>query len=432
MLLEYENIFLNNEKYIYIKLIKINNYQKHKNTLPKKNLLNRLVNLILYCTNIVFILVYLKNNKHFENIYYINTNIYTKATFCSMSYPGIGRTIDIINFDASHCFTAPELRFQQRANYIKLGEYELIERLNNGSNYKKFKLLKFFYNYSSSLTDFNRVDLLNENGFYPILPLLFDSPIKPFTFNRSIYKNIYKNKFKIGLDSKIGFGGFDLLLNSKYNFYNLLKFKMGLFSKKPFYKNKLISNTNLISNNMKFFLTPSMKIGNKNISIKTDYFTAFQKDSKYLKSVLKFKKKFDNSILSLKFMYDYRFLKHNSSAFKSLAGRFTHLLFYRNQVNITNYGFLNQSQRNILSQDNFLVRDYRGALSFTNMSNPGFRRTFIENYMGERVKKCKFYDLNYVIELEKTINPNFNYKISYCFNSKKLWLTIKYLKKNIN
>lgn len=36
MLLEYENIFLNNEKYIYIKLIKINNYKKHKNTLPKK------------------------------------------------------------------------------------------------------------------------------------------------------------------------------------------------------------------------------------------------------------------------------------------------------------------------------------------------------------------------------------------------------------
>lgn len=40
--------------------------------------------------------------------------------------------------------------------------------------------------------------------------------------------------------------------------------------------------------------------------------------------------------------------------------------------------------------------------------------------MWEPVKKCKFYDLNYVIELEKTINPNFNYKISYCFNSKKL------------
>jgi hypothetical protein len=160
---------------------------------------------------------------------------------------------------------------------------------------------------------------------------MLESPIKPFSFSYSTYKNIINHKYQIGLDSKIGFGGIDLLINNKYTPSNLVKFKMGLFGKKVFYKNKFP----FISNNVKFFLTPEMNIGNKNICLKTRYFTAFKKDSNYFESSLKYQKNIGTNYFSFKCIYNCRFIKNKD--FYLLPEKLINRLFYRNNIGISKY-----------------------------------------------------------------------------------------------
>ena len=220
---------------------------------------------------------FFKNNYNFCNT---NQNSYIKASFCSMSYPGIGRmNKDIYNdtgINNNLFFTdrGQRLHTNSLLEDINTTHIPFIEKLNNGINYKKFKLLGLYKEYlpSVDLDLYDELHQLYKNTYDPPLPLMLESPIKPFSFSYSTYKNIINHKYQIGLDSKIGFGGIDLLINNKYTPSNLVKFKMGLFDKKVFYKNKFP----LISNNVKFFLTPEMNIGNKNICLKTRYFTAFR------------------------------------------------------------------------------------------------------------------------------------------------------------
>nr|YP_010835617.1 hypothetical protein NQY40_pgp026 [Ulva meridionalis]WFS80085.1 hypothetical protein [Ulva meridionalis] len=466
IIVDHDNIFFENELYIYSKLIKIN--FSRKSDFKQKNK-NCLLNIVLYFINIIFVFLYFKNTQNFQTIN--NNNFYIKAKFCSMSDPGIQRVPYVIG---DNRFSEPEPTSSIRAEIIERenNNNPLIQNLNNGSNYKNFKLSQLFYGYlmnsqPMSITQIlNRfgpdftvfsillggpVDLPNGNpagnqagnqaeilinnpiralinlqnleNFTPPLPLRFDSPIKPFTFYYPLYKKIYKNKLKIYSNSKISFSGCDLLINSEYSPFNLLKFKLGLFGRKSFYTNKLFSN------NIKFFLTPSLKICNKNISLKTKYFTAFKTDSNYLESILKYKKNFGTNHLSLKFIYNYRFLGHRNSMFNSKAGRFIQFLFYRNTIQVSKYGFLNQS-KNIVFNKDFNIQWYNF------ITNRAFRHTQVEddNQINGIINRKRlkveqlFYDLNCVIGLEKNINSSLNYNLSYCFNSKKLWVTLKYLK----
>ena len=97
-------------------------------------------------------------------------------------------------------------------------------------------------------------------------------------------------------------------------------------------------------------------------------------------------------------------------------------LFYRNNIGISKYGFLNQYNTALIKRYNvnvlinwhvFMTSDtYRTIIQKLNLSNYFYNSSY----------KSKFYNINYVIELEKKISPNFNYCLSYCLNSNKLWL----------
>nr|YP_010530056.1 hypothetical protein ON870_pgp022 [Ulva tepida]UXW92154.1 hypothetical protein [Ulva tepida] len=175
-----------------------------------------------------------------------------------MSYPGIGRINENIdnntNINNNNLFcTNPGQRLYNNSLLEDINTINIpfIEKLNNGINYKKFKLLELYKEYLPFLAPSikSRLNQLYEKTYNPPLPLMLESPIKPFSFSYATYKNIIKHKYQIGLDSKIGFGGIDLLINNQYTPSNLVKFKMGLFGKKIFYKNKF----SFISNNVKFF-----------------------------------------------------------------------------------------------------------------------------------------------------------------------------------